>query len=247
VEFFAQVVRWFTDAGHWRGAVCSPSSLWLAAPECISIPNRILEHLAMSATCILAGLVIALPVGVVLGHFGVGGVIAINLSNIGRAIPSFAILVIAVPIFGIGAAPACAALIALAIPPILTNSFVGMQQVDREIRESSRGMGMTELQVLLRIEMPLALPVIMAGVRTSGVNVVATATLAALVAWGGLGRFIVDGLSQRDFVQLFAGALLVAALSLAAEAFLALLQRLATPAGLRLAGRPSTRRALVMR
>jgi osmoprotectant transport system permease protein len=121
---------------------------------------------------------------------------------------------------------------------------VGVHQVDPDLREASRGMGMTDLQVLFRLEMPLALPVIMAGIRTSGVNVVATATLAALVAWGGLGRFIVDGLSQRDFVQLFAGALLVAALSLAAEAFLAALQTLATPAGLRARGRARLRRAL---
>ena len=149
---------------------------------------------------------------------------------------------IALQIFGIGAPPAFVALVALAVPPILTNSYVGMRQVDAELKEASRGMGMTDLQLLFRVEMPLALPVMMAGVRTSGVNVVATATLAALVAWGGLGRFIVDGLSQRDFVQLFAGALLVAALSLAAEGSLASLQWLATPAGLR-TGRTSLRRA----
>jgi osmoprotectant transport system permease protein len=191
----------------------------------------------------LVGIGIALPLGALLGHFGIAEALANNVSNIGRAIPSFAILVIAVQVFGIGAAPAFAALVALAVPPVFTNSYVGVHEVDPDLREASRGMGMTDLQVLFRLEMPIALPVIMAGVRTSGVNVVATATLAALVAWGGLGRFIVDGLSQRDFVQLFAGALLVAALSLAAEGLLASLQRLATPAGLRV-GRQRLRRAV---
>jgi osmoprotectant transport system permease protein len=190
----------------------------------------------------LVAAALALPLGVLLGHYRVAGEVVVNVFNIGQATPAFGILVIAVPIFGIGATPAFVALLALAVPPILQNSIVAIREVDRDLKEAARGMGMTPLEVLLRLEMPLALPVIMAGIRTSGLNVVATATIAAYVAWGGLGRFIVDGLSQRDFVQVFAGALLVAALSLAAEAFLALLQRLATPAGLRLARRPSTAR-----
>jgi osmoprotectant transport system permease protein len=185
----------------------------------------------------LAAVTIALPLGVLLGHYRVLGEVVVNVFNIGQATPAFGILVIAVPIFGIGATPAFVALLALALPPILQNSIVAIREVDRDLKEAARGMGMTPTQLLFGVEMPLALPVIMAGVRTSGVNVVATATIAALVAWGGLGRFIVDGLSQRDFVQLFAGAVLVAALSLAAEAFLASLQRLATPSGLRVAGR----------
>jgi osmoprotectant transport system permease protein len=226
--FLLEVGRWFGNPAHWEGLG--------------GVPNRLVEHVAMSAAATAAGLLIALPIGLLLGHYGLGGGLAINMSNVGRAIPSFAILVIALQLFGIGAPPAFVALVALAVPPILTNSYVGMRQVDHDLIEASRGMGMTELQTLLRLEVPLALPVIMAGVRTSGVQVVATATLAALVAWGGLGRFIVDGLSQRDFVQVFAGALLVAALSLAAEAFLALLQLFATPVGLRLAGQPGTRR-----
>jgi osmoprotectant transport system permease protein len=230
MDFLLQVGQWFANPAHWQGDG--------------GVPNRLLEHVAMSGAAMLTGVVIALPAGVVLGHLGVAEGLANNISNVGRAIPSFAILVLAVPIFGIGAAPAFVALVVLAVPPMVTNSYVGVHQVDPDLREASRGMGMTELQLLFRVEMPLALPVIMAGVRTSGVNVVATATLAALVAWGGLGRFIVDGLSQRDFVQLFAGALLVAALSLAAEALLASLQRLATPAGLRVGARARLRRAV---
>jgi osmoprotectant transport system permease protein len=176
---------------------------------------------------------VALPVGIILGHLDRGGALAINLANVGRAIPSFAILVLATQIVGIGATPAFCALVALAAPPMVTNSFVGVREVDREVRESARGMGMTGRQVLARVELPIAMPLIMAGLRTAAVQVVATATLAALVAWGGLGRYIVDGLAQRDFVQLFAGAVLVAAVSVLTELTLGGLQRLIVPKGLR--------------
>jgi len=219
VSFPAQVARWFLDPGHWHGAA--------------GVPTRLEEHVLMSLAATAAAAAAALPAGLALGHLGRGGTLAINVSNVGRAIPSFAILVLAVQLVGIGAAPAFAALVALAIPPMVTNSYVGMRDVDPRLRDAARGLGMRELQVLLRVELPNALPVVMAGVRTSGVQVVATATLAALVGWGGLGRFILDGLSQRDVVQVFAGALLVAALSGAAELALAGLQLALTPPGLR--------------
>ncbi len=219
MSFLGQVVHWFFDPAHWSGTG--------------GIPNRTFEHVAMSAGATAAACVIALPIGLVFGHSGRFGGLAINVSNVGRAIPSFAILVLALQIFGIGATPAFVALVLLAIPPILTNAFVGMRDVDPELREAARGLGMRPGQVVLRVELPVAMPVVMAGVRTAGVQVVATATLAALVAWGGLGRFIVDGFGQRDFVQLFAGALLVAALAFAAELFLAGLQHALTPRGLR--------------
>src|SRR5438552_8833157 len=138
-----------------------------------------------------------------------------------------------VELVGMGAVPALVALVALGIPPIVTNSYIGMREVDADVREAARGMGMRDRVVLGRVELPIALPFIMAGIRTSAVNIVATATLAALVAWGGLGRFIVDGLGQQDYPMLYAGAILVAVLSLTVEFTLAGLQRLATPAGLR--------------
>ena len=155
-----------------------------------------------------------------------------NVSNIGRAIPSFALLVFAAQVVGIGAKPAFIALFALAVPPLVTNTYVGMTGVDSEIRESAKGMGMTGWQSLRRIELPVALPLVLAGVRTAAVQVVATASLAALVAWGGLGRYIIDGIAQRDFVQVFAGALLVALLAILTELALALVQRLVVSAGL---------------
>jgi len=219
VRIFEEVVRWFLDPAHWDGT--------------FGIPNRLWEHVQMSFLATLTAAVLALPVGVLLGHYGRFGNLAINVSNVGRALPSFGILVLAVPLFGIGAAPAFIALVALAIPPIVTNSYVGMRDVDPELKEAARGLGMREHVALLRVEMPVALPVIMAGIRTAGVQVVATATLAAVVAWGGLGRFIVDGFAQRDDVQIFAGAILVAALAMVAELALAGLQWLATPRPMR--------------
>ena len=219
MNFIGQVAQWFLDPAHWQGDG--------------GIVHRTYEHVLMSGLSVLTAAVIALPVGIAIGHFGRGGILAINVSNVGRAVPSFAVLVIAVQLFGIGAVPAFIALVALAIPPMVTNSYIGMREVDADVREAARGMGMRERAVLLRVELPIALPLIMAGIRTSAVNVVATATLAALVAWGGLGRFIVDGLGLQDYPMLFAGALLVALLSLIVEFSLAGVQRLSTPAGLR--------------
>jgi len=218
VHFLSQVFHWFTASSHWHGTN--------------GIPHRVQEHVVMSVAAVLAAVLVALPPGVILGHLRRFGAVAINVSNVGRAIPSFAVLVLSVQIFGIGAKPAFIALFVLAIPPLVTNSYVGLAQVDSEIREAAQGMGMTGWQSLLRVELPVALPVILAGARTAAVQVVATATLAALVAWGGLGRYIIDGLSQRDFVQVFAGALLVAGLSVLTELGLALLQRLTVSAGL---------------
>lgn len=219
MNFLGQVVQWFLVPAHWQGDG--------------GILHRTFEHVLMSGASVLTAALIALPIGIAIGHYGRGGILAINVSNIGRAVPSFALLVIAVQLFGIGAAPAFIALVALAIPPMVTNSYIGMREVDPDVREAARGMGMRARAVLLRVELPIALPLIMAGVRTSAVNVVATATLAALVAWGGLGRFIVDGLGLQDYPMLFAGAVMVAVLSLIVEFSLAGVQRLSTPAGLR--------------
>jgi len=220
VSFLAEVVQWFTTAAHWQGTN--------------GIPHRLSEHLFMSAAAMVAAGAVALPAGILLGHANRLGGLIINLANVGRAIPSFAILVVAVQIVGIGALPAFCALVALAVPPMVTNSFVAIRDVDPDVRESARGMGMNGRQVLGRVELPIAVPLVMAGVRTAAVEVVATATIAALVAWGGLGRYVIDGLAQRDFVQVFAGAVLVAALAVLTEVVLAGVQRLLVPAGLRL-------------
>jgi len=164
--------------------------------------------------------------------------VAVNVANVGRALPSLALLAFALPVafalgLGLGFWPTLIALVPLAIPPMLTNAYVGTRAVDRDVIESARGMGMAELGILRRIEIPLALPLVLAGMRTSAVNVVATATLGALVAGGGLGRYIVDGLALQEYDRLFAGALLVALLAIAVEVAFGTFERRATSPGLR--------------
>jgi len=219
VNFLADVVGWFTTGAHWTGDG--------------GVPNRVWEHVWISGVSVFIALAVALPLGLALGHLGRGGFLAVNVSNIGRAIPSFGLLVLSVQAFGIGSTPAYVALVALAIPPIVTNSYVGVREVDPEVREAARGMGMSGSQMLLRVETPLALPLVMAGVRTAAVQVVATATLAALVGSGGLGRYIVFGLATQDRVETFAGGLLVALLAVLTEVVLGAVERRVTPPGRR--------------
>lgn len=212
--------QWLSTGAHWHGAA--------------GVPHRLLQHVTVSGAALLIAAAIAVPVGLWLGHLGRGGLVAINVSNAGRAVPTFAVLVLlaASPV-GFGDTAAVVALVLFAIPPLLTNTYVGMRGVDREAREAAVGVGMTGGQLLRRVEVPLALPLIAAGVRTAAVQVVATATLAALVGGGGLGRFIVDGFSLQDQPMIMSGALLVAALSLLTELLLARVQALVTPRGLR--------------
>jgi len=211
MEFLGRVVEWLTTASHWSGSG--------------GIVHRVVEHLELSGASVATAALVAMPIGLVFGHIRRGGVVAVNVANVGRAIPSFALLVLAQNVFGIGFRPAYVALVALAVPPIVTNTFIGVRDVDVDVREAARGMGMSGSQVLWRVELPLALPLVIAGLRTAAVNVVATATLAALIAGGGLGRFIVDGLAQRDSPQAFSGALLVALLAVAIEVTLGAVQR----------------------
>lgn len=229
MSFLADVVRWFSDPAHWGG------------PD--GIPERLLEHVQISAESVAIGAVIALPIGIALGHYGRFGNLAINISNVGRALPSFGVLVIAFQVLGLGDTPILIALAALAIPPMVTNSYVGLREVDPDIKEAARGMGYRELAQLLRVELPLAVPLVMAGIRTSAVQVVATATLAAIIAGGGLGRYVIDGFAQQDNVKLFAGALLVAMLAMATELSLSAVERLLVPRGMRLQKAPAVERA----
>jgi osmoprotectant transport system permease protein len=205
-----QTISWFGDGSHWQGA--------------FGVPARLEEHLVFSAAATVAALALTFPLAVWLGHVRRGGFVAVNVANVGRAVPSLGILLLAVQWLGlkewplIGSVTAWIALTALALSPILTNTYIGMRDVADPIRESARAMGMTGWQQAWRVELPLALPLALAGLRTAAVQVVATATLAAPVGAGGLGRFIVDGLAVRDFAEVVAGALLVAALALVVDA-----------------------------
>jgi len=229
MTFILSSLQWLTDPVHWQG------------PD--GIPIRLAQHVQLSAESVAIGALIALPIGIGLGHFGRFGNLAINISNVGRAVPSFAILVIAFQLFGLGDAPIILALTALAIPPMVTNSYVALREVDADIKEAARGMGYREMAQLLRVELPLAVPLIMAGIRTSAVQVVATATLAAIVAGGGLGRYIIDGFATQIYTEVFAGAFLVAILALTTELVLSALERMLVPRGLRSLKAPASRRA----
>jgi len=231
VSFLRSVFEWFNDGDHWTGAEGIPRLLW--------------QHVQISFIATVVAVLIALPIGLFFGHHRTGGFVAINLANIGRAVPALALLIIAARQFGLGDPPqwmqaigigstsAFLVLVALAVPPIVTNTYAGVIGVDADTRDAARGMGMSGGQLLRRVELPLATPLIMAGIRTSAVAVVATATLAALVGWGGLGRYIIDGSRVQDDERLFAGALLVALLAIAVELLLALVQRFVVPKGLR--------------
>lgn len=222
------MIDWLLDPTHWSG----PNG----------IPVRLLEQVGISGISLLIAALIALPVGLWIGHTGRAANLAVNVANIGRAIPSLAAIGIIAPItqafdpqLGFKVYPTLFAMIILAVPPILVNAYAGVAAVDRELVEAARGMGFRERQILGRIEIPMALPVIAGGLRSATVQVIATATLGALFGFGGLGRYLVDGVAQNDDGQIFGGVFLVAALALLAEGAFAILQRALTSPGLRLA------------
>lgn len=234
MEFAAEVIGWFTDPANWSGAD--------------GIPIRVAEHLLLSAVPLILALGIGLPLAAWVGHTGRFAGLAVNVSNIGRAVPSLAIMALAAMLMNrwlvdiglrreAGEISTIVAMAALAIPPIVTNTYVGISEVEREMVEAARGMGMTASQLLRRVEIPLALPVILAGVRTAAVQVVATATLGAVFGTGGLGRYIIDGIAQRKYEEVFAGALIVAAMSIGTELAFGVIERRSISAGLK--GRPT--------
>jgi osmoprotectant transport system permease protein len=225
MDFLGQVLAWYTDPAHWTGNDAIGLRLW--------------QHLSLSAASLAAAIAIALPIGLYIGHTGRFARVTVAVSNIGRSVPSLGWLGIAYPIGtalfhrgGIGFLPAFIGLVALAIPPIVTNTHAGLRAVDPELREAARGMGLSELQLLLRVEVPVSLAIILAGIRASAVAVVATAPLTAIVGAGTLGSYILAGLELSDEVQVFAAALLVALLAILTEVAFAWLQRRATSPGL---------------
>jgi osmoprotectant transport system permease protein len=197
--------------------------------------TKTVEQLELSGAAIGVSLLIAIPLALWLGHIHRGAWLAINVANVGRALPSLAVIAIGIGVLGLGFKNVMIALIVLAVPPLLTNTYVAIDGVDRDAVEAARGMGMSELQVLLRVELPLGLPLIFAGIRTASVYVVATAILAALAGGGGLGEIIFNQASYK-LAGVLAAAMWVSALALLVEGVLALVQRLVTPAGLRRRG-----------
>ncbi len=219
MDFLLAALAWLAAPIHWSG------------PD--GIPTRVLEHLAYSLSGVGAAALVAIPLGLMLGHIGRGAFLAINIAGVGRALPTFALLVIAflllartAPPLAFGFWPTFLAMVPLALPPILTNTYVGVRGVDRDVVEAARGMGMSELGIVRAVEVPLGMPLILAGLRTASIAVIATATLGALVAGGGIGRYIVDGLALQEYERLFAGAFLVALLAIGTELAFGLLERM---------------------
>lgn len=218
-------IGWLVDPSHWTGPA--------------SIPLRLGEHLALSAVSLAVAIAVALPAGVWIGHTGRFAAFAVNVANVWRALPSLALIGLILPFtaaidpqLGFKVYPTLIAMVVLAIPPILVNAREGIAGVDRDLVEAARAMGMREGEVVRRVELPLALPALIAGFRSAAVQVVATATLGAIFGSGGLGRFLVEGIAQRDDGMTFGGVVLVAALALTVEGSFVLLQRLIRPAGL---------------
>jgi len=195
--------------------------------------NALFTHIALSASALGLAIAIALPAGVLLADKRRAALAAISAANIGRTLPSLAVLAIAMPILGTGFVPSLFALTLLALPPILINTCTAMRQVEPDIVDSARGMGMTRGQIMRKVELPIAMPVIFAGIRTAAVQVVSGAVLAAYIGGGGLGDFITAGIAMMALPQLLVGAIPATLLSIGADRLFGYLQRILTPAGMR--------------
>jgi osmoprotectant transport system permease protein len=223
MSFFSYAWDWVTQNANWHGAG--------------SIPPQILAHLGYSALPLLIAALIGIPAGVAIGHTGRGAVFVVNLANGWRAIPTLGLLTLLAVYLGFSFLTWLLPLVVLAIPPILVNAYEGVAGVDPDVRDAAKGAGMTRWQQVMRVEVPIALPLILVGLRTAAIFVVATATIAAYVGLGGLGRFIFDGLASYQYGPVAGGALLVVILAVLVLALFAVLTRLIVPAGLRRQGK----------
>lgn len=213
MSLFTDALAWLGDAAHWQG----PGG----------VPTRTLQHLAITAGSVGAAVAVALPTGILIGHTGRGAGLVGALTGAARAIPTLGLLTLFGLAYGIGLQASAAALVVLAIPSVLAGAYAGVQSVDAATVSAAKAVGMRPHQVILRVELPLASPVVIGGIRAATLQVVATATLAAYIADFGLGRYLFAGLKSRDYAQMLAGALLVAALALLLELAFATAQRYA--------------------
>lgn len=225
------VWAYLTDPARWQGSQ--------------GFTTRIVEHLEYVGSALLLALVIALPLGLLIGHTRKGVGLAVNAVNASRSLPSLGVIILVVLVSGLGRTPVLVALTVLAVPPILNATYAGVSGVDQVTVRAARGMGMTERQVLWQVELPMGLPLVWSGVRSATLQLVATATIAAYVAIGGLGRYVIDGFATFAFDEMLAGAVLVALLAVALDLLLALAARLSVSPGLRGGGTrtPSTGRS----
>ena len=219
MSFFSWAWDWVTTDANWHGSG--------------SIPQQLVAHLGYSGLPLLIAALIAVPAGVLIGHTGRGAVFVVNVANAWRAIPTLGLLTLLAVFLGFSPLTWLLPLVVLAIPPILVNAYEGVAAVDPSIKDAAAGMGMTPWQQVTRVEIPNALPLILVGLRTAAIFVVATATIAAYIGLGGLGRFIIDGLASNQYGPVAGGALLVVILAVLVLALFAGLSRLVIPAGLR--------------
>ncbi|MDF9714580.1 ABC transporter permease subunit [Nocardioides sp. ChNu-153] len=222
MSLLLEALRWLGEADHWSGEG--------------GVTARLLQHLAVSALVVGIAAAVALPLGVLVGHTGRGRGLVVVTASAARAVPTLGLLTLVALASGIGLTAPVLALVVLAAPPLLAGAYAGVESVDRVTVDAARAVGMSEAQVVRRVELPLAAPLVVGGLRSATLQVVATATLAAYTADVGLGRLLFAGLKARRYDEMLAAALLVAALALVLELLLAGLQRLVSPAGVRTAG-----------
>nr|WP_296778087.1 ABC transporter permease [Rhodococcus sp. (in: high G+C Gram-positive bacteria)] len=225
MNLFSQAFGYIFDGGNWAGPT--------------GIGARIIEHIWYSLLAVVVSAVIAIPIGLLIGHLRKGEAVIVGLVNALRSLPTLGILVFLVLVIGLGLVPPIIALVLLGIPPLLAGTYSGIANVDALVVDAARAMGMTELQVLLRVEIPNALPLILGGLRNTTLQIIATATVAAYVNLGGLGRYIFDGLALYDYGRVLVGAILVAVLTLVVDGLLALAVWASVPGTGRLRRMPS--------
>lgn len=223
MNILAELTGWFADPANWAGS------------EGVAV--RMLEHLKYTGAALLLACLVALPAGALVGHTGRGAFLVVGLTNALRALPTLGLVIMVVLIVSVGLAPVLLALVVLAVPPVMAGAYAGIRAVDPMVVDAARGIGMREREVLLGVELPNAMPLVLGGIRSATLQLVATATVAAFVGLGGLGRYIIDGIALLDYTEVLAGALLVAALAIVLDLLLAGVARLVVSEGLR-AARP---------
>lgn len=219
MKFLSYAWDWLKQPAQWQGSG--------------GIPVRILEQLYYTGVALVIAALIAIPLGILIGHTGRGAVLVVNLANAWRAIPTLGLLTLLAVTLGFSTLAWLIPLVVLGIPPILVNTYEGVAGVEPELKDAARGMGMTSWQQVRKVEVPVASPLIILGLRTGAIFVVATATIAAYIGLGGLGRYIIDGLATDNYGEVAGGALFVVLLALAVQALFVGVRRLAVPAGLR--------------
>jgi osmoprotectant transport system permease protein len=225
VSFLTFAWDWLRSSQQWQGKD--------------GIPFRVVEHLYYSGFSLLIAVLIAVPLGLLIGHYGRGELTVVNALNVARAIPTLGLLILVVVLLGLSLWAWLIPLVVLAIPAILLNTYEGVAGVDPDLKDAARGMGMTDWQLLWKVEVPVAIPLIMLGLRTAAIFVVATATIAAAIGVGGLGRYIIDGLAANNYGEVAGGAAVIVVLALLVQAVFTGLRRLVVPEGLRLQARSS--------